>query len=133
MRFDLNWNNISKPNKLLAIKMHDEESISLHIRKLEPVKNIKQFLMLLRIRLVWRTCSASYFYNAIKLIEKKVENPKFYVFTDNLNWVERNLKLPHNVQIINWNKNKDSYQDMFLMCNCKHNIISMSSFSWWST
>jgi hypothetical protein len=32
---------------------------------------------------------------------------------------------------VDWNRGIDSNQDMFLMTQCKHNIISMSTFSWW--
>ena len=32
---------------------------------------------------------------------------------------------------INWNKGKESYKDMQLMTFCQHNIIPISSFSWW--
>jgi hypothetical protein len=33
--------------------------------------------------------------------------------------------------IVDWNRGENSNQDMYLMSQCKHNIISMSSFSWW--
>ena len=32
---------------------------------------------------------------------------------------------------IDWNTVKDSWQDMYLMSICKHNIIANSTFSWW--
>lgn len=35
------------------------------------------------------------------------------------------------VIIVDWNKGEDSYRDMQLMTYAKHNILAISSFSWW--
>ena len=32
---------------------------------------------------------------------------------------------------VDWNKGKDSWQDMMLMSHCRHHIICNSTFSWW--
>lgn len=42
-----------------------------------------------------------------------------------------NLPL-ESANFIDWNTGEDSWQDMMLMSNCRHNIISNSTFSWWA-
>ena len=73
---------------------------------------------------------AKYYERAIERIKKSVDNPKFFIFSNDIQWVKENLPLDNSV-IIDWNQGKDSYKDMFLMSKCKHNIIANSSFSWW--
>lgn len=60
----------------------------------------------------------------------KVNNPYFFIFSNDIEWCKKNIQLPHSYYV-NCNKGKDSWQDMFLMSKCKHNIIANSTFSWW--
>ncbi len=52
------------------------------------------------------------------------------MFSDDISWCQENIKI-NNAQYINFNNGKDSWQDMYLMSICKHNIIANSTFSWW--
>ena len=36
------------------------------------------------------------------------------------------------VYFTNWNKGQESFRDMQLMAQCKHQIITNSSFGWWA-
>lgn len=74
--------------------------------------------------------STGYYDNAIHFIESKINNPYYFIFSDDINWVKENLKLI-NCTYINNNTANNSYADMYLMSLCKHNIIANSTFSWW--
>lgn len=125
------WKNISQKNEQYATQMQDENAVALHIRRLDRPKNFKEILYRIRLSFVWRICKKSYYLKAIQRIRNEVKNPKFYIFTDNLTWVRKNIIMTDDFEFIDWNRGHDSNQDMYLMSKCKHNIISMSSFSWW--
>lgn len=74
-------------------------------------------------------CDLVYFKKAITLMKRKLDNPQFFVFSDDINWVKDNL----NISGLNYvdEKGKD-YEELSLMCQCKHFIISNSTFSWWA-
>ena len=73
-----------------------------------------------------------YYLNAIELIKQKVENPKFYIFSNDYEWVVENFgSLALEKTIVDFNFAGKSYLDMILMSYCKHNICANSSFSWW--
>ena len=73
-----------------------------------------------------------YYHEAMLIIEKQIDNPVYYIFSDDNNWVrEYFVKGKQNIKFIDFNNGSDSWQDMFLMSKCKHNIIANSSFSWW--
>ncbi len=48
-----------------------------------------------------------------------------------MDYVKENIKL-EDAFYIDGNRGNDSWQHMFLMSSCNHNIIANSTFSWWS-
>lgn len=73
-----------------------------------------------------------YIDKASKIIESKIENPKYFVFSDDIKWCEDNIKL-NNMVIVDHSYKGDRFgYYLQLMKNCKHFIIPNSSFAWWS-
>lgn len=77
-----------------------------------------------------RSCPVEYYEEGISLIQKNLPDARFFVFSDDIEWVRNSIRIP-NATYVDWNKGKDSYLDMYLMSNCKGAIIANSSFSFW--
>ena len=75
-------------------------------------------------------CTLHYYEEAIRYMCEHVQEPVFYVFSNDISWVRVNLKIPNAVYVTH-NQGADSWQDMYLMSKCKHHIIANSTFSWW--
>lgn len=110
-------------NSELALQIVDTQSVSLHVRRGDYVTNTKNSYI--------GVCSLAYYQTAIEYILSVVDNPNFFVFSDDIDWVKANLIIDLPSTFIDHNVNKESYNDMRLMSLCKHHIIANSSFSWW--
>ena len=55
----------------------------------------------------------------------------FFVFSDDVDWVRKNIPLPDNTFFVTDACEVNTYWYIWLMSKCKHNIISNSTFSWW--
>lgn len=75
------------------------------------------------------TCDILYYQRAIEIIQRRITNPKFFVFSDDIEWVMNNLVIENAVYVDNDNQD---YEELQLMYSCKHFIICNSSFSWWA-
>lgn len=75
-------------------------------------------------------CPTKYYELAMEYIKKKIEKPVFFVFSDDIEYAKMILKSEH-IYYVDGNKKENSWQDMFLMSCCQHNIIANSTFSWW--
>jgi hypothetical protein len=102
---------------LSTITTHN--AVSIHVRRGDYISSATHM-----------PTSEDYYKQAVAFILNKVSNPVFFVFSDDIEWCKKNLNLP-NSYFISHNTGGDSYIDMQLMSNCKHNIIANSSFSWW--
>lgn len=111
----------NEKNSKIATKMKSTPSIGIHVRRGDYVNN----------RGFGGVCNLEYYTNALKLIKKNADS-HFYVFSNDIEWCEENLRpLMGNVTYVDWNQGKDSPWDMFLMSQCQQLIIANSSFSWW--
>ena len=63
-------------------------------------------------------------------IRNHMENPQFYIFTDDPQWVKQNL-YQEGMYIVRHTDGDPDYVDMFLMSQCTAHIIANSTFSWW--
>lgn len=77
-------------------------------------------------------CSKAYYEKAIALIISKVNNPYFYIFTDDPVWAKKEIIINSNYMLIENNTEAEALEDFRLMKICKHFILSNSSFSWWA-
>lgn len=125
------WEAISGKNLETSRKMRQENSVAIHVRRFDKPKNLKEFFFRFKLLFLWRVCSQKYYVDAVNYMLKEIKEPKFYIFADNIAWVKEKLSVPDDHIIVDWNRNNKSHWDMFLMTQCKHNIIAMSSFSWW--
>lgn len=98
------------------------DSIAVHIRRGDYVSNAD-------INAQHGTCSLEYYEKAIDYMTEKIVNPTLYIFSDDIIWCKNNLKT--NLPTF-YAEGNTAHEDLFLMSECKHNIIANSSFSWWS-
>lgn len=115
---------MTKVNAELAKQISQVNAVSLHVRRGDYVGNAKTTA-------THGLCSLDYYRAAILHITDQIDNPHFFIFSDDIAWVKENLRvdLPH--QYIEHNSGSESYNDMRLMSLCQHHIIANSSFSWW--
>lgn len=78
-------------------------------------------------------CTIEYYKKAVSYLCSALNNPVFVVFSDDMDWVRNNIYFPEEAKVhfVDFNRGKDSWQDMNLMSKCMHNIIANSTFSWW--
>ena len=77
-------------------------------------------------------CGSEYYSRAMEIVEQKVNDVIYYVFSDDAKEARLMFGEKENVVYVTSNRDKKSYIDMQLMSNCKHNIIANSTFSYWA-
>lgn len=100
-------------------------SVSLHIRR-------GDYLIDVNSKIFGGICNKEYYQAAMDYMNQKLDNPHYFVFSDDIEWAKRYVSVQNvtYVDIYNIHGYEDWY-DMYLMSKCKHNIIANSSFSWW--
>jgi hypothetical protein len=116
---------LSKQNKEIVEIINKSDSVGIHIRRGDFLKS----------KLYFGICDINYYRNSISYIKKRINNPVFFIFSDDINWCRNNIDPlidGQNPIYVDWNIGSLSFVDMQLMSLCKYNIIANSSFSWWA-
>jgi hypothetical protein len=120
LRFPKEKNKLFQ-NYLNLIK--NRNSVAIHIRRGDYLNNPK-------VRYVHGILKENYYKRSINYIKKRVKNPLFFIFSDDINLVKNTFLIFNDKKHI-FIDTKSSFSDLYLMSNCKNFIIANSTFSWW--
>lgn len=110
-------------NRELAQEMRECVSVSVHIRRGDYLNEENRAMF-------GNICTDAYYQKAMELMKEEVPDAHFYFFSDDVSYVEQKYQ-GEEFTVVDINHGKDSFYDMWLMSNCKHNICANSTFSFW--
>lgn len=109
--------DISRKNKQIIHEVHNNNSVCIHIRRGDYV--LKNMMI----------CDEMYYHKAMDLLRAKINNPTFYVFSDDFEWVKENLSAPDIVYV---DYDNEPHIDLEIMKCFRFFVLSNSSFGWWA-
>ena len=112
---------LNSSQKLLA-EIKSSNAICLNVRRTDFLKvdNLN-------------TTNKRYFLEAAKQMALTVENPIFFIFSDDVKWCQENIRLDFPIKVVDHEHKGEKFGNyMQLMIACKHFIIPNSSFAWWA-
>lgn len=121
---------ISDKNLFYSKLILSSNSISLHIRRLHHYSASGKKVDNSNVPL-FSPAPLEYYRNAIKYLSNIVNAPHFFIFSDDIVWAKREFKFPVRMTYIEHDSESKDYEELWLMSQCKHNIIANSTFSWW--
>lgn len=114
---------ISERNKFMLERMHNTNSVLLSVRRGDFINDT-------RFSQMHAVCTKQYYERAWEYIKKHVENPVLFIFSNDIEWAKQNLQF--GVETHYESGNDPAWETLELMSNCKHFIISNSTFNWWA-
>lgn len=112
---------LSKYEQIFKDKISKSSACCLHIRRGDFVGSVHE------------VCTKSYYFNAIRLLEEKISNVYFFVFSNDEEYaydICKEAGIIEKAEIFKNRNESDPSVDLYLMSQFSHFIISNSGFSW---
>lgn len=114
---------LNQYSRQILSEIKSSQSVALHIRR-------GDYCIGDYFKLYGCVCSLDYYRNAIAIVRERVDNPRFFIFSNDIEWVRAHLEIPE-AKFVDGNKRADSWMDMYLISQCQNIVIANSTFSWW--
>ena len=115
---------LSAGDEELGTEMQSADSVSVHIRRGDYVSDEGS-------RRFYGDFSPAFLEAAVALLLAPSERrPRFYLFSDDPQWVGRNVTLPGPTTIVS-DGLRSPQHELCLMARCRHHIVTNSTYSWW--
>lgn len=85
-----------------------------------------------RERLHYYLCDEMYYRKAITTVQNLVKNPVFFIFSNDIEWVKKNINFGSEVYYLSDQFSLTDLDEFTVMSNCKHAVIPNSTFHWWA-
>jgi hypothetical protein len=102
--------------------VNQKNTVAVHFRLGDYINNQE-------VNEIHGVCDPDYYQKAFSFFHGTQENVSFYIFSDDIEWVKKNIHFPENSNFIKGNNHIEDFQ---LMRLCNHQIIANSTFSWWA-
>lgn len=108
--------------------VQETQSVSIHIRRGDYLNE--------KNKNIFCNCDFNYYEAAIKLLTSEYRDLAFFIFSNDIQWVKESFDFSQFTNssfsyISNNAPVNAALRDLYIMSNCKHNIIANSTFSWW--
>lgn len=107
-------------------KIKNSSSVCVHVRRGDLVTN----------KTYNREIGAlprEYYQSAFSLIREEIDTPYFFIFSDDPEWCQKYLLTDINSEVVSEKlAGKCAVGHFYLMQQCKHFVISNSTFAWWA-
>ncbi len=107
-----------------GIAFRNTESVAIHIRRGDYLTDIAMDVLGL--------IPIDHYLKAFEYLSSQIQIQKAYIFSDDIEWAEKNLRLNVDTEYVSGKITSTSIEDFYLISQCKHQIIANSSFSWWA-
>lgn len=83
-----------------------------------------------KLKKKYGTLDVNYFKRAINIMKKSIHNPTFYIFSNDIYWVKKNIGFD-DLNFVFIDNINNPQEELELMRNCSNAIIMNSTFHWW--
>ena len=103
----------------------NDNSVCFHVRRGDYLNE--------KYRDKFLVCTEDYYRKAFKYINEHISNPRYYVFSDDIEWVKNNYSFiqSQEVEFVDNGGELAVLYDFLMMKECKHFVMSNSTLSWW--
>ena len=125
-------NNLLNFENPLIDSLKNSNSVSIHIRRnrFSDQRHLSNNLTNIEKSNAFTNHTINYINNSIKYINNKLNNPKFFIWSNDFNNFD---DISNKIKISDYTlvKSNDVINDFYLFAHSKHFIVGPSSFHWW--